>query len=105
MAVIDTRLLDCDGEPEITENFNRILALIDGMSGAITCTVTFDSDGGSDVPSQSVAYGGQATEPDPPTKADNTFSGWYLGDVAYAFDSPVTAPITLVAHWTPVATG
>jgi len=29
MPVIDNRLLDCNGEPEYTENFNRTLALVD----------------------------------------------------------------------------
>lgn len=34
MSKIDDRLLDCDGEPEITENFNRVLGFIDeGGSG------------------------------------------------------------------------
>lgn len=31
MPKIDPRLLDCDSKEEITENFNRILALIDGL--------------------------------------------------------------------------
>jgi len=29
MPVIDNRLLDCNGEPEYTENFNRVLNLVD----------------------------------------------------------------------------
>lgn len=31
MPKIDERLLDCDSKEEITENFNRILALIDEL--------------------------------------------------------------------------
>lgn len=35
MAVIDPRLIDCDGEPEITENLNRILSLLDGLESRV----------------------------------------------------------------------
>lgn len=34
MPVIDSRLLDCDGEPEYTENFNRVLNLVDANKGS-----------------------------------------------------------------------
>lgn len=100
MLTIDDRLLECNGEAEQTENFNRLLSLIDDMAGAITCTVTFDSDGGSSVSSQVIAYRATATEPDSPTKNGYTFSGWYLGEDEYDFASEVVAPITLTAHWT-----
>lgn len=66
-------------------------------------TVTFDSDGGSDVPSQEVLSGRKAVEPKEPTKADKTFGGWYSDDLlttAYDFDTPVRASITLYAKWT-----
>ena len=33
MAVIDSRLIDPNGIPEITENFNRVLDLVDKSSG------------------------------------------------------------------------
>lgn len=36
MPTIDERLLEPNGEPEFTENFNRILALIDKNAAAIT---------------------------------------------------------------------
>lgn len=97
--MIDERLLDCDGEMEITENFNRILSIIDSVSGAVTCTVTFNSDGGGAVTAQTVPFGGTAEEPSPPTKEGNTFDGWYLDDAVYDFDAPVITNITLVAHW------
>jgi uncharacterized repeat protein (TIGR02543 family) len=67
-------------------------------------TVTFESNGGSDVPSQTVEYNGKATEP-VPTKAGYIFEGWY-SDVElttpYDFDTPVTADITLYAKWRPL---
>jgi uncharacterized repeat protein (TIGR02543 family) len=66
-------------------------------------TVTFASNGGSEVAAQTVDYNGKATEPTAPTKEGNTFAGWY-SDVelttAYDFDTPVVADITLYAKWT-----
>jgi hypothetical protein len=34
MPVIDPRLLECNGEPEFTENFNRVLNLVDANKGS-----------------------------------------------------------------------
>lgn len=62
-------------------------------------TVTFDSDGGSAVSAETVEEGELATEPADPTKADNTFLGWFLGETEYNFATPVTGNITLLAHW------
>lgn len=67
-------------------------------------TVTFDSQGGSGVTSQSVAYGGKATEPTAPTREGYTFSGWYT-DTTYATawnfaSDTVTGNMTLYAKWT-----
>ncbi len=36
MAVIDNRLLDCDTSQEVTENFNRVLDLVDEGGGDVT---------------------------------------------------------------------
>ncbi len=43
-------------------------------------TVTFDTDGGSKVNSQTVPYGGKASAPDTPVKSGFRFVGWYDGD-------------------------
>ena len=32
MAIIDSRLIDCDTDQDITENFNRVMALIDEIT-------------------------------------------------------------------------
>ncbi len=66
-------------------------------------TVTFDSQGGSTVPSQTINYGGKVTKPTDPTKAGYTFGGWYK-EVActnqWDFDNDtVTDNITLYAQW------
>ena len=63
-------------------------------------TVTFNSDGGTPVEGAKVLRGQKVAKPtDDPTKSGHTFTGWYLGDEKYNFDTPVTAPLTLTAKW------
>ena len=69
------------------------------MSLFTSRTVNFDSNGGSTIESQTVAYGKTLT-PVIPTKSGYTFAGWYLGDTKYDFAAPVTENLTLTAKWT-----
>ena len=62
-------------------------------------TVTFDSNGGTPVTSQTVEGGKKATEPENPTREGYTFDGWYLNNQKYNFDTAVTKNITLTAKW------
>lgn len=65
-------------------------------------TVTFVSNGGSDVPSQTVSYGSNVEIPDNPTREGYVFAGWFTDEEltqAYAFDEPVTGDLTLYADW------
>ena len=62
-------------------------------------TVTFDSNGGSKVASQSVETNKTATKPSNPTREGYTFLGWYLNNQEYNFETVVTKDITLVAKW------
>ena len=67
-----------------------------------TYTVTFDSNGGSTVASQSVVEGYKAIEPTAPTKSGYTFGGWYSDaglTLRFSFNTPITANITLYARW------
>ena len=74
--------------------------------GINTHTVTFDSQGGSTVSSQTVEESGLVTEPTAPTKEGYTFSGWYKeSGCTSAWDfatDTVTANVTLYAKWTPL---
>lgn len=63
-------------------------------------TVTFDSDGGSAVESQTFDKGGKATEPAAPTRDGFDFAGWKLNGADYDFSSAVNDNITLTASWT-----
>lgn len=76
----------------------------DDITIAKKYTVTFDSDGGSTVASQVIIKDNCATEPKDPKKDNSIFTGWYLGDSLYSFTTPVTASITLKAHWRAKAT-
>jgi len=62
-------------------------------------TVTFDSDGGSEVASQTVESGEKATKPADPVKDRYTFLGWFVGGEKYDFEKPVTSDLTLTAKW------
>ncbi len=62
-------------------------------------TVTFNSNDGSAVASQSVFEGTTATEPSAPTKDGYTFVKWQLNGVDYNFSSAVNGDITLDAVW------
>lgn len=69
-----------------------------------TLTVTFEVNGGSAVAAQNVIKGEKATKPDDPTKAGNAFDGWFQDatfSVAFDFETPITADMTLYAKWTP----
>ena len=66
-------------------------------------TVSFDSNGGPMVNSQSVNYGGTIAEPNAPTRAGYTFGGWYSDSnltMGYSFTTAVTNNMTLYAKWT-----
>jgi len=67
-----------------------------------TYTVSFDSNGGSIVESQSIPYGGNVREPDDPVRDGYTFGGWYTDDGLsrnYNFSAAVTGNLTLYAKW------
>ena len=67
-----------------------------------TVTVTFDSQGGSQVPSQDITVGELVSQPDDPTRTGYRFLGWYTaatGGARWDFTQPVTGDQTLYAQW------
>ena len=62
-------------------------------------TVSFDSDGGSDVKTQNINYGTKVTKPANPTRNGYEFVEWQLNGKAYDFNSTVTSNIILKAKW------
>ncbi|MEY9972592.1 putative repeat protein (TIGR02543 family) [Lysinibacillus sp. RC46] len=71
--------------------------------------VTFDSNGGSKIPSQTVAYKALVKAASKPTKEGHIFIGWYKNkDFTKAWDfakDVVTADITLYARWMKESSG
>jgi uncharacterized repeat protein (TIGR02543 family) len=66
----------------------------------ITCTVAFDSQGGTAKAAAKVNYGAKVSKPAlNPIKIGSTFVGWYLNGIPYDFNAPVTSDITLKAVW------
>jgi uncharacterized repeat protein (TIGR02543 family) len=88
----------------VTGNATLYAKWIDATSVA-TYTVTFNSKGGSNVPSATgLLSGDKLMEPARPTRTDYTFNGWYKDEACtqpWNFVSDkVTANITLYAKWT-----
>ncbi len=61
-------------------------------------TITFDSDGGSDVSAITQDYASAITAPENPSKEGYTFSGW---DAAIPATMPAES-LTLTATWTAI---
>ncbi|MFC5469009.1 S-layer homology domain-containing protein [Cohnella suwonensis] len=65
-------------------------------------TVSFESNGGTAVSSQTVTYESVATEPEAPTRTGYTFGGWHADSgltTAFDFAAPITADTTIYAQW------
>jgi uncharacterized repeat protein (TIGR02543 family) len=66
--------------------------------------VAFDSEGGSEVAEQTIAYGSAVVKPADPTKTGYTFSGWYKdSSLTEAWDftaDTVTGNASVYAKWT-----
>ena len=64
-------------------------------------TVTFDIEG--NLEQVEIESGQPVSEPlETPEKENHTFTGWFLNDVSYDFDNPVTSDITLTAIFEPI---
>jgi uncharacterized repeat protein (TIGR02543 family) len=65
-------------------------------------TITFDSNGGTDVISITQDYASEIVEPNEPTRVGYTFEGWFTNSGltnAYAFTTMPAEDITLYAKW------
>ena len=68
-------------------------------------TVSFETNGGSAVQTQTVKKGEKAEKPADPTKSGYTFDNWYTDNtfaVVFGFNTAITADTTLYAKWTEV---
>ena len=62
-------------------------------------TVTFDSNGGSIIPSTTVEKDSKLTKPTNPTRDGYTFGTWKYNNQEWNFDNEVTSNMILVAEW------
>src|SRR5690606_17910834 len=74
----------------------------------VAYTVSFDSQGGSEVASVTADYGSLVAAPDAPTHEGYTFVGWYkdaAGEVVWDFatDRIPAEDVTLYAKWEVIA--
>lgn len=67
-------------------------------------TVTFNSDGGSNIEAIKVEENTSVKEPTAPTRNGYNFAGWYYGNNKYDFNAAVLKDITLVAKWEKINT-
>jgi hypothetical protein len=77
-------------------------AVVIDYSRPASYTITFDSQGGSDIASQTVTQGGAVPYPAAPVKAGVLFGGWDKeagGINPCDYTAPVTGPATLYAKW------
>ena len=83
----------------IVGDFNEFNAVF----GLKDYTVTFDTDGGSRVESQTVTHGLTAKKPSSdPTKANHQFEGWYEDQgftKEFDFNKQITSDTTVYAKW------
>ena len=76
------------------------------VAGEDDAVVTFNSNGGSAVASQTVSIGSKANEPTAPTRQHYNFVGWYTKDGSnddwgdeFNFNTTIYGSITLYAKW------
>ena len=103
----------------VVENQNYLVSTQNGMDRyaseatdltvvlSTDCTVDFDSNGGSPVPSQTVQFGEKIQEPEAPVREGYDFDGWYA-DIflkeSWGFEADVVeGNMRLYAKWTPQA--
>ena len=72
--------------------------------GKASYTVNFNTNGGSEVDTQTVVHGEKVVKPADPKLNGFTFGGWYTDEDCtdenkYDFETPVTANFTLYAKW------
>ena len=86
-----------------TKTFSSNIILYAKYVEDIRYTVTFETNGGSSIDSQSILNGCLASEPKAPVKLGYVFCGWYSTSELinkYDFNSTISTNITLYAKWT-----
>ena len=91
------RLIATDRYGNITEPASATLTILE-VEGELY-TITFDSNGGSEVRSKRVGENGNVIRPTDPTREGYKFVGWYLNNEEFDFNTKITSDLTLTARW------
>lgn len=91
------KIVATDDYGNTTEPIETTLTIIE-VEGNLY-TVTFNSDGGSEITSRRVGENGSVIKPTDPTREGYTFLGWYLNGEEFDFNTKITSDITLTARW------
>lgn len=104
----DNESFDNEWDFENTQVDSNIILYAKWVSATTEYTVTFNSNGGSEVSSQTVIVGNKVTKPTDPTKDGFIFIGWSStedGSDLWDFDNDlVSDDMTLYAVWEEVVT-
>lgn len=84
---------------KITGNVKLVAKWLKIDSKAKEYTVSFDTDGGSELSDVKVLAGTTLNKPNDPQRSGYTFVGWYLNDSLYDFSTVVNSDIKLIAKW------
>lgn len=94
------------GDPQVAGGYTS--PTWNGVPATAVATVSFDTAGhGANPGTQSVLVGATATAPPAPTAANLAFDGWRIGPggAVFAFGTPVTGDLDLVAAWVAASAG
>lgn len=102
---IDKKVELANGQYTFTINANTTVSVTYEAIPVETYTVTFDSNGGTEVASiTGLEEGATVALPVAPTKSGYTFAGWFTDDGTFnnpfTAATPVNASITVYAKWT-----
>lgn len=85
------------------KKFLILILLLSCVFAQVCCassyTVSFDTDGGTSIQSQSIPQGGFVERPENPIKDGFDFVGWFVGEEKFDFNLPITTNLTLTAKW------
>lgn len=102
-AALDKDLVRARVTEDNSEYANFNSAVYQPSAVATYVTATFDTDGGTAIPAQTVRSGAKVEEPADPTKSGYTFGGWYKENTyttVFDFDVAITTNTTIYAKFT-----
>ena len=106
-VVGDTATIEDPASAETSFYMGSFDVEVTATYSAATYTVSFDTQGGSTVASQTVEHGATVSAPEAPMRTGYAFEGWYVDAActqAFDFDKPITGDTTLYAKWAGLVT-